>query len=760
MLTPTAALPEQRLRSHCPFCSMQCSLDLHVTPGSRLGYEVKPSPDFPVATGRLCQKGFNAFEHTVHPERVMQPLRRLAEQNSGRSNKAGMSGGLKGKSLSPEGTSPAWSQAAWPEALDDIADRIRQLQEQYGPDSVAVFGGGSLTNEVCYLLGKFARVALRSRYVDYNGRYCMSSAAAAQQLALGIDRGLPFPLEDIPQTDYLLLAGTNIAECQPTLMPYLLAAKKQGAVIVTIDPRRTMTAKIATHQLMIEPGQDSLLISGMMHVIIEERLYDAEFVTAHTEGFEAVQEAVRAFPPERVAALTGIPEATIRQVARGFAGAKRGMVLTARGLEQQVNGVEHTLQYINLCLLCGHIGKPGSGFGSVTGQANGQGGREHGLKADQLPGYRSIEDPDARAHVAGVWGIDPSELPGKGVSAYELFGKVLDGDIKAMIILGSNPVVSSPNNARVAEALAKLDLLVVVDLFETETAAYADWLLPSTSFLEVEGTMTNLEGRVFYRPQVFKPAGVAMPDAWLLCALAERLGRGRYFSYSSMSEVFDELCRASAGGKADYSGLSYLRLQEAQGLFWPCPGPGQAHPGTPRLFAGGVFPRAGGRARLHAVTPQPPAETADTEFPYLLTTGRLGGHYLSGAQTRRTDALAKKAPEPVAELHPDLAEQLRLREGDRVRLTSRRGSLEVAAKVTADIHPRTMFVPFHWGGDQAVNRLTNDALHPVSRMPEFKISAVRAERVAPEEANYTAVQHISERATDPAILATSRHERG
>lgn len=758
MLIPTAARPDQRLRSHCPFCSMQCSLDLHLAHDPTAGYEVKPSPDFPVATGRLCQKGFNALAHTVHPERVLQPLRKS------------------------KASSPGWLPAAWPEALNDIAARIRRIQEQYGPDSVAVFGGGSLTNEVCYLLGKFTRVALRSRYVDYNGRYCMSSAAAAQQLAFGIDRGLPFPLEDIPQADYLILAGTNIAECQPTLMPYLLAAKKKGAVIVTIDPRRTMTSKIAAHQLMIEPGQDSLLVSGLLHVILEEKLYDAEFVTAHTEGVEAVQEAVRDFPPERVAALTGIPEDTIREVARGFAGAKRGMVLTARGLEQQVNGVEHTLQYINLCLLCGHIGQPGSGFGSVTGQANGQGGREHGLKADQLPGYRSIEDPDARAHVAQVWGIDPHELPGKGVSAYELFGKILDGDIKAMMILGSNPVVSSPNNARVAEALAKLDLLVVVDLFETETAAYADWLLPGTSFLEVEGTMTNLEGRVFYRPRVFEPAGAAMPDAWLLCALAERLGRGRYFSYSSMSEVFDELCRASAGGKADYSGISYSRLQEAQGLFWPCPGPGQSHPGTPRLFAGGVFPRAGGRARLHAVTPQPPAETADTEYPYLLTTGRLGGHYLSGAQTRRTDALAKKAPEPVAELHPALAEQLRLREGDRVRLTSRRGSLEVAAKVTKDIHPRTMFVPFHWGGDLAVNRLTNDALHPISRMPEFKISAVRAERVEPEiadsyrnlgtdgaswsnardsgEVEYTPVQHTASRtAADPAGLAASRPQR-
>ncbi|RRJ67515.1 nitrite reductase [Paenibacillus oralis] len=711
-----------------------------------LGYEAKPSPDFPVATGKLCQKGLHSVTHAAHPERILAPLRRREESGiSGRplvGSGLDAAGGSAGAGLrrTAHGVRPAatWQSATWTEALDDIAARILRLQEQHGPDSVAVFGGGSLTNEVCYLLGKFTRVALRSRYVDYNGRYCMSSAAAAQQRAFGIDRGLNFPLDDIPKAKYIILAGTNIAECQPTMMPYLLAAKKQGAVLVTIDPRQTLTSKIADLHITLQPGHDSLLVSGMLHVLLEENLYDAEFVSAHTEGLEEVREAVRLFPPDRVAALTGVAEDTIRTVARGFAAAETAIVLTARGLEQQVNGVEHTLQYINLCLLAGHIGKPGSGFGSVTGQANGQGGREHGLKADQLPGYRSLEDPEARAHVARVWGIEPADLPGKGVSAYELFGKILDGGIKAMIVLGSNPIVSSPNNARVAEALAKLELLVVVDLFETETAAYADWLLPGTSFLEAEGTLTNLEGRVFHRPQAFAPAGDSLPDYRFICALAERLGRGQYFRYTSVSDVFDELCRASAGGKADYSGMSYSRLKEAQGLFWPCPAAGEeaaakpaGHPGTPRLFAGGVFPRAGGRARLHGITPQPPAESADPDYPYLLTTGRLAGHYLSGAQTRRTEALAKKAPEPVAELHPALAEQLRLRQGERVRLTTRRGSLEFAAKLAPDIHPRTIFVPFHWGGELAVNRLTNDALHPISRMPEFKICAVRVEQAKP-----------------------------
>jgi len=780
MLQPADVRADGRLRTHCCFCSMQCGIELIPTDQTP-GYEVKPSPDFPVATGRLCQKGFHSMAHAVHPDRVLTPLRRtaaysvdpevpggragvagdgasvagVAGANDGRrpgsgSERSNIGGVAESGTRAEEDGRPGWSRASWADALDDIAERIRALQERHGRDSVAVFGGGSLTNEVCYLLGKFARVALRSRYIDYNGRYCMSSAAAAQNQAFGLDRGLTFPLDDIPEARYIILAGTNIAECQPTMMPYLLAAKKRGAVVVTIDPRQTMTSKIADIHVQLQPGFDSVFVNGLLHVILAEGLYHAGYVAAHTTGLEEVREAVRTFPPDRVSLYTGIPVEVIRTIARGFAKADTGIVMTARGVEQQVNGVEHTLNYINLCLLTGKIGRPGCGFGAVTGQANGQGGREHGQKADQLPGYRSIEDPAARAHVARVWSVRPDELPGKGVSAYELFGKVLEGEIKAMIVLGSNPVVSSPNSARIAEALAALELLVVVDLFATETAAYADWLLPGSSYLEAEGTLTNVEGRVFRRPQAAALPGEVMEDWRLICALAERLGQGERFAYTSVEDVFVELCRASAGGRADYSGMSYRRLDEAGGLFWPCPAPtaghsGNAadsaagggttaaahtmpHSGTPRMFVGGTFAHPGGRARLHGITPQLPAETTDCDYPYILTTGRLGNHYLSGAQTRRTDALLKKAPVPVAELHPSLAEKLRLRFGDGVRLTTRRGSLVFDVRISSDIHPTTIFVPFHWGGELSVNRLTNDALHPISRMPEFKICAVRVEQ--------------------------------
>lgn len=707
----SAAAQESPLKSHCCYCSMQCGIELWPD-SSGTGWAVKPSPDFPVATGRLCQKGFNVLGHVDHPGRITFPMRRNRHAGDRR----------------PE----PWSPAGWDDALGEIAARIRDIQSRHGADAVAVFGGGSLTNEMSYLLGKFARVALRTRYIDYNGRYCMSSAAAAQQLAFGIDRGLNFPVAEIEGARYIILAGTNIAECQPTMMPYLLAAKKQGAVIVTIDPRNTMTSKIADIHIRLQPGFDSVLVNALLHVILEESLYDAKFVEERTHGLEQVREAVKDFPPSDVERFTGIPEEVIRGVARGFARAETGIVLTARGLEQQVNGVEHTLNYMNLCLLTGKIGKPGCGFGTITGQANGQGGREHGQKADQLPGYRSIEDPAAREFVAGVWGVDPDDLPGKGVSAYELFGKMETGEIKALIVLGSNPVVSSPNANRVAAALSRLELCVVVDLFDTETAGFADWLLPGSSFLETEGTLTNLEGRVFHRPKAFsKPPG-GLEDYEILCALAERLGAGKYFRYGGSEEIFRELCRATQGGKADYGGMTYERIRKEKGLFWPLPDPG--HEGTPRMFERS-FHHPDGKAKMHGIKPGLPAETPDAAYPCLLTTGRVGSHYLSGTQTRRTEALMKKTPVPHAEIHPSLAEKLKLRLNDRIRLTSRRGSAEFACKITSEIHPTTVFVPFHWGGEQSVNVLTSDALHPVSRMPEFKIAAVRVERVpAAEEA--------------------------
>jgi assimilatory nitrate reductase catalytic subunit len=698
--------------SHCCFCSMQCGMELVPSDKNASGLAVKPSADFPVATGRLCQKGLNSLEHVIHSERITQPLAREDRTTGVNTEKNG------------------WQTAGWDQAIPSIAKQIQDIQTKYGKDAVAVYGGGSLTNEVSYLLGKFTRIALGSKYIDYNGRYCMSSAAAASNQAFGMDRGMTMPLSEIRNAKYIILAGANIAECQPTMMPYLLDAKKNGAIIVTIDPRNTMTSKSADIHVRLQPGFDSVFINGLLNVIVTEKLYADAFVRDRTSGFEQLAEAVKTFTPARVEELTGVLEGVVRTIARGFAKAATGIVLTARGLEQQVNGVENTLNYINLSLITGKIGRPGCGFGAVTGQANGQGGREHGQKADQLPGYRLIENPADREFVAGVWGIDPSELPGKGVSAYEMLQKVDEGEIKAMIVLGSNPVVSSPNSRVVDRALQKLELLVVVDMFETETARYAHWLLPGSSFLEGEGTITNLEGRVFYRGKALELPGSSKQDFRILCELAEALGRGEYFQYGGIEDVFNELTRATAGAKADYSGITYARLKEEKGVFWPCPS--SDHPGTPQLFQD-RFNHADGKARLFGITPKMPAEPIDQEYPYVLTTGRLSNHYLSGAQTRRTEGLNKKTPVPVAEIHPWLAGKIGLGLEGKIRITSRRGSLVFQVKVTEGIQPRTVFVPFHWGGELSINQLTNDALDPTSRMPEFKICAVKIERVHEEK---------------------------
>ncbi len=687
-------------KTHCCFCSMQCQLELEPAIGSA-GCKTKASEDFPVATGRVCQKGIHSMEHVMSSDRVTVPLTR--EKRTG-----------------------SWKAAGWSGAIAQISERIKRIQQQYGKDAVAVYGGGSLTNEAAYLLGKFARIGLGTRYIDYNGRYCMSAAATAMNMAFGIDRGLTFPLSDIPDTQYLILAGTNAAECQPTMMPYMVQAKKNGAIVVTIDPRNTMTSKLADIHVRIQPGFDSVFVNGLLHVMVEEGLADEHFIRQHTLGYEALKQAVKPFTPDYVESVTGILAAVTRSIARGFAQAETGIVMTARGLEQQVNGVEHALNYMNLNLITGKIGRPGCGFGSITGQANGQGGREHGQKADQLPGYRSIEDPEARTHVAKVWGISAEKLPGKGVSAYELFAKIDSGEIRAMLVFASNPVVSSPNSTAVQAALEKLELLVVVDMFESETASLADWLLPAQAFAETEGTLTNLEGRVFHRAKAMETIGECKDDVTIMCELAGALGKEAYFSYSSSEEVFLELCAASKGGRADYSGLDYTRLKKAKGVYWPCPA--SDHPGTPRLFGQG-FAHKDQKARIHAIRPKLPAETTDKAFPYLLTTGRLANHYLSGTQTRRSPNLLKRAPKPIAEIHPWLAKQLQFRSGAMLRLSSRRGSAVFEVRITEGIHPKTIFVPFHWGGELSVNRLTNDALEELSRMPEFKLCAVAAECV-------------------------------
>ncbi|HEX8507965.1 MAG TPA: molybdopterin oxidoreductase family protein, partial [Propionibacteriaceae bacterium] len=571
----------------------------------------------------------------------------------------------------------------------------------------------------------------RTAAIDYNGRFCMSSAATACNRSLGIDRGLPFPLADIAEARAILLVGSNPAATMPPAMQYFDAGRASGATHIVVDPRRTATAAGSDVHLQPLPGTDLALANGLLHLAIKEGLVDDDYVNRRTKGFAAVKASVAAYWPDRVERITGVHVDQLKRTIRTLAAAPSAMILTARGAEQHSNGTDTAQAFLNLALALGLPGKPFSGYGTITGQGNGQGGREHGQKADQLPGYRKLANHADRAHVAAVWGIDPAELPQPGLSAFEMLDRMgTPGGVRALIVLASNLVVSAPDANRVADRLRALDLLVVSDIFLSETAAMADVVFPTAQWAEEEGTLTNLEGRVIRRQQALRPPRGVHDDLYLLKALADRLGRGQYFS-ASPRDNFDELRRASAGGIADYSGITYERIDAEQGVFWPCPDSavtGTEHPGTPRLFAD-TFPTADGRASFVKVEHRDPGELPDTDFPYVLTTGRLMAQYQSGTQTRRHPSPAQSQVQPEAQLHPDLARRLKISSADIVQLRTRRGTANFRAKVSDDIRVDTVFIPFHWGGASNANLLTNAALDPHSKMPEFKACGVSVSRI-------------------------------
>ncbi|MEU3112778.1 molybdopterin oxidoreductase family protein [Micromonospora chalcea] len=692
--TRTGSGPAQAA-THCPYCALQCGMVLRATGD---GVEVG-ARDFPTNRGGLCQKGWTAADLLDHPDRLTTPLLR----------------DRPGGELRP---------ATWDEALDRIAAGVRDVQQRHGPDAVAVFGGGGLTNEKAYALGRFARVTLRTRHIDYNGRWCMSSAAAAGNRAFGIDRGLPFPLADLGRADTLLLVGANPAETMPPLMRHVTELRERGGRLIVVDPRATATARQADLHLQPLPGTDLAVANALLHIALTEGWLDRAYVAERTTGFDEVRRTVAGYWPAEVERLSGVPVADLYATARALATVDRAIILTARGAEQHAKGVDTVTALINLALALGLPGRPGSGYGCLTGQGNGQGGREHGQKADQLPGYRRIDDPAARAHVAGVWGVEPDSLPGPGVPAYQLLDALgTPSGARALLVFGSNPVVSAPRAARVESRLRALDLLVVADFVRSETAELADVVLPVAQWAEEDGTMTNLEGRVLRRRALREPPAGVRTELEILAALAGRLTDGAPLP-SDPREVFAELGRASAGGPADYAGITWDRIDADTGVFWPCPD--RDGPDTPRLFAD-RFPTPDGRARFHAVTHRPAAEPVCADYPLHFTTGRVLAQYQSGAQTRRVAALRRAAPGGFVELHPDLAARLGVTEGAPVRVVSRRGELRAPARLSTAIRPDTVFAPFHWPGAQRANSVTNDALDPVSGMPEFKICAVRVE---------------------------------
>lgn len=696
--------------THCPYCALQCAQTLTPTPAGALPLEVT-ARDFPTNRGGMCQKGWTSAEVLRASDRITEPMIR-----------------------DPEG---GFRRAHWDEALDLVSSRLSQIQQRHGKDKVAVFGGGALTNEKAYALGKFARVVLQTPLIDYNGRFCMSSAAAASNRAFGMDRGLGFPLADLGGADAVFVVGSNLAATMPPFVQHLAPCRERGGLVV-MDPRETATAKLARGgagvHLAPVPGSDMVVLLALTHIIFAEHLADLDYLESRTNGWEEVRRSVAQWWPERAEAVCGIAADELRRVARLLAaaapvhGGRGAYVLTGRGVEQMSQGTACVSAAINLALALGLVGVRGSGFGPVTGQGNGQGGREHGQKADQLPGYRMITDPAARQYVAGVWAVEPDHLPGAGIPAVAMLKALgTPAGARALLVHGSNVVVSAPNASEVIAALGRLDLLVVCDMVASETAMLADVILPVTQWAEEDGTMTNLEGRVIRRRKAVDAPGQARSELWILGELAARLGYPTGFSPHA-EEVFAELALASQGGIADYSGITYPML-DGEGVQWPCPAgdpagnPAVAQPGTPRVFLD-RFNTPDGRARMMVVDHHGPVDDVRGEAPTYLVTGRVLHHYQSGAQTRRVDQLVAAEPEPFVEVHPLFAERIGLVEGQFARLTTARGVAVAPVRVTEDIRPDTVFMPFHWAGEGSANLLTNDVTDPTSGMPEFKVTAV------------------------------------
>jgi len=691
-------VPDKVVKTHCCFCGQQCGIQLKVKDNRVIGFD--PWEDFPFNQGKLCPKGVKRYLQGNHPDRLLTALKR---------------------------TDQGFVPMDLEEAMARTAEQIQAIQAKYGKDAFAVLSGVSLTNEKSYLVGKFARLGLGTRNLDYNGRLCMVSAGAGNKKAFGLDRAAN-SWADIEGAEVIWVAGSNVAECSPITTDYIWRARDRGAKLIVVDPRITPLARTADLVLPLKPGSDSALTNGILHLLDRWGLVDRDFVAAHTSGFDAALEAVKDCTPEWTSAMTGIPQAAIEKAARMWGEAKTSFLLHARGIEHHSKGVDNVLGCINMVLATGRIGRPFCGYGTITGQGNGQGGREHGHKCDQLPGNRDISNPEHRRAICEVWGCTDEELPGAGLSAQEIVNAIHAGEIKGLLSLCFNPLVSLPDTAFTREALEKLEFYVCLDFFLCETAQHADIVLPSALHEEDEGTSTSAEGRVIKINKAVDCPGDARPDWEILVDLARRLGRGRFFDhFTSPRAIFEELRAASKGGTADYAGITYEKIERQQGVFWPCPT--EDHPGTPRLFEGGRFAHPDGRARFLATPWRPPMEVVDAEYPVWLTTGRVVFHYLSGTQTRRIGFLVEQCPHPYVEIHPRLAERLGVKEGDALEVATRRGALVLPAKVVTTIRPDTVFIPYHWPGRLAANQLTARHLDPVSRIPEFKVSACRLRKV-------------------------------
>ncbi len=693
--------PDRVVRSTCPYCGVGCQIDLNVKDDHV--YRVDAPFDTAPNYGMLCVKGRFGVDYVQHPSRLRRPLIRVNRDES-------------------RFAEPVWREASWDEALDFVADELAAIVRKHGGDAIATYACAKSTNEDNYLFQKFVRAVLGTNNVDHCARLCHAGSVTGLQLAIG-SSAMSNSIAEMEHLDTFIVTGSNTTETHPVISNFLKrAVRKNGAKLIVLDPRQIEMTDFATLWLRQKPGTDVALWQAMAHVVVTEKLYDEEFIRTRTEGFDDYIESLEHATPEWAEEITGVPAEDIRQAARMYARANSAAVYWGMGISQSVHGTDNTLSVTNLALMCGHVGKPGTGLNPLRGQNNVQGCSDSGGLPNVYTAYQPVNDDGVRHKFEQAWGgVTLSGDPGLTVT--EMVDGALSGGIKGMFVMGENPLMSEPNLAHARHALEHLDFVVCQDIFMNETGEIADVLLPACSFAEKDGTFTNSDRRVQRVRQALPAPGDARPDWDIICDLARRVEARLGFetsagwAFNHPSEVWEEMRQVTPA----FYGITYERIDREGGVHWPCPG--LDHPGTPYLFEE-EFPR--GPGKFWELEYDTDSELPTADFPFILSTGRVLYHWHGGTMTRRS-SLDDIWPEAVIEMHPADAERLGLDTGDWVKVTSRRGAITLRMLVTGRSPEGTVFIPFHFA-EAAANELTNNLIDPRAKIPDYKICAINVEK--------------------------------
>ena len=699
--------PDKTVASLCPFCGVGCQVEYQVKDEKIVYAEGR---DGPANHNRLCVKGRFGFDYIHHPHRITKPLVRLPNAKKDARDQ-----------VDPANPFTHFREASWEEALDIAANGLLKIRNEKGLKALAGFGSAKGSNEEAYLFQKLVRTGFGSNNVDHCTRLCHASSVAA--LMEGLNSGaVSAPFAAAADAEVIIVIGANPSVNHPVAATFIKNAVKKGAKLIVMDPRRQTLSRHATMHLQFKPGSDVAMLNAMLHTIITEGLTDAQYIAGYTEGFDDLKEKIKEFPPEKMEPICGIPAETLREVARMYAKAKSSLIFWGMGISQHIHGTDNARCLIALALITGQIGRPGTGLHPLRGQNNVQGASDAGLIPLAYPDYQRVEQDQVRELFEKFWGqpLDPQ----RGLTVVEIMNAIHAGDINGMYIEGENPAMSDPDLQHAREALAKLDHLVVQDLFVTETAFHADVILPASAFAEKVGTFTNTDRRVQIARQVIKPPGDARQDLWIIQEIGKRMGLD--WNYSGPADVFTEMTYVMPSLK----NITWERLERECAVTYPVDDP--FNQGNEIIFTTG-FPTESGRGKIVPARVTSPDEIPDDEYPMVLSTGRVLEHWHTGSMTRRSEVLDSIEPEAVAFMSPKDMRRLNVWPGDFIRLETRRGAIQVKIRSDRDVPENMVFMPFCYA-EAAANLLTNPALDPFGKIPEFKFCAVRAERAEMRDA--------------------------